>query len=207
MASVWLDSDASLLVEQAVGQVHDRDFHPAPQQAVGRFQAQQAAADHDRAAAGARRLQHGLHVVQVAEAHHALQLGARDRHDEGLGAGGQQQPVVGHFAAAGRAHGAAPAVDRHHRIARVQGNAVLRIPFAGVQHDLVESLFAGQHRREHDAVVVHARFEAEHGDVVHAGRERQQFLDGAHAGHAVAHHHELRFYAAIHTLPPSRRAG
>ena len=68
-----------------------------------------------------------------------------------------------------------------------------------VQHDLVERLLAGQHRRQQDAVVVGVRLGAEHRDVVEIGRDLQQLLERAHAGHAVADHHELHFF---HDCPP-----
>ena len=41
-----------------------------------------------------------------------------------------------------------------------------RVPLEVVQHDLVERLLAGQHRRQQDAVVVRMRLGAEHRDVV-----------------------------------------
>ena len=53
-------------------------------------------------------------------------------------------------------------------------------------------LLAGQHRRQQDAVVVAVRLGAEHGDVVEVRRELEQFLDRAHAGHAVADHDQTR---------------
>ena len=65
------------------------------------------------------------------------------------------------------------------------------VPVERVEDDLVDRLLAGEHRREQDAVVVRVRLGAEHGDVVQVGRDLQQLLERAHAGHAVADHHQL----------------
>jgi hypothetical protein len=89
-------------------------------------------------------------------------------------------------------HRAADAVDLRHRLAQVQRDAVARIPGQRVEDDLVERLLAGQHRRQQDAVVVGVRLGAEDGDVVEVRRDAQQLLQRAHAGHAVADHHELQ---------------
>jgi hypothetical protein len=45
--------------------------------------------------------------------------------------------------------------------------------------------------RQQDAVVVGVRLGAEDGDVVQVGRDLQQLFERAHAGHAVADHHQL----------------
>ena len=75
----------------------------------------------------------------------------------------------------------------------MQRDAAARVPVGPVQHDVVGLLLARQHRRQQDAVVVAARLGAEHGDRKAVGdTELEQFLDGAHAGHAVARHHQAR---------------
>ena len=71
-----------LTLHQRVGDVHDGHVHALLQQAVGCFETQQAAADHDRLAVGARRLQHGVDVMQVAERDDAGQVVARNRQHE-----------------------------------------------------------------------------------------------------------------------------
>ncbi len=68
---------------------------PCLQQAVGGFQAEQPAADHHRLGVAAGRRQHGLDVGDVAETDHTLFVRARQRDDERVGTGGQQQPVIG----------------------------------------------------------------------------------------------------------------
>ena len=184
-----------LAVEQPGAQMHHGDLHAAQLQAVGGLQPEQAAADHHRMAAGARRLDHGLGVGDVAVGDDTLEPVAGHRRDEGRRAGRQDQPVVA--GADRRAVGpggddlAARPVDRGHGRAQMQRDAVPLVPRQRVQHDLVERLLAGQHRAEHDAVVVRMRLGTEHGDVVQIRRDLQQLLEHAHAGHAVADHHEL----------------
>ncbi|MCY1298590.1 hypothetical protein D9M70_480840 [compost metagenome] len=181
-----------LAFHQAVGQVHHGHVHALAQQSVGRFQSEQAAADHHRMAMIARGMQHGLDVLDVAERDHAFELVARHRNDERLGAGGQQQAVIAHFASRGGTHHAAWPVDRYHGITGKQLDAVLFVPLARVEHDVRHRLLAGQHRRQQDAVVVAVRLGAEHRDVVQVRGELEQFLDGAHAGHAVADDDQAR---------------
>ena len=60
----------------------------------------------------ARALEHAVHVVEVAEGHDAGQILARQRQHDRIGAGGDQQPVVGRDRAAARTHHAPLAVDR-----------------------------------------------------------------------------------------------
>ena len=68
-------------------------------EAVGRFQAQQAAADHHGACDGvADASSMALDIVDVAEGDDALQVVAGERQHDRIGAGGEQQPVVGHVA-------------------------------------------------------------------------------------------------------------
>jgi hypothetical protein len=83
-----------LALHQPGHQVHHGDLHAALHQAVGRFQAQQAAADDHRVLVLRGRVDHGLRVGDVAVGQHALQVLARHRQDERVGAGGHEQAVV-----------------------------------------------------------------------------------------------------------------
>jgi hypothetical protein len=65
------------------------------------------------------------------------------------------------------------------------------IPVQSVQHDVVERLLAGQHRREQDPVVVRMRLRAEHGHVTVVGRKSEELFERAHAGHAIADDDQL----------------
>jgi hypothetical protein len=111
-----------LALHQDVHQVDDRGGHAAPGQAVGGFQAQQAAADDHGAGAGlAGGGDHGLDVVQVAEGDHALQVDTGQRQAERVRASGQDQLVIGNFQPALGDHLAAFQVDRRDRPPGVQG--------------------------------------------------------------------------------------
>jgi hypothetical protein len=133
---------------------------------------------------------------------------AGNGNDEGRRTGGQQQAIVRRRQPLLRMHEPALAVDFDDGVARVQRDAVVRIPGAGMQHDVVDLLVAGQQRREHDAVVVTVRFGPEHGDVIQVAVEFEQLFHRAHAGHAVADNDQrlLRFHRAIQTWPSATRA-
>jgi hypothetical protein len=204
-----------LLVHQAARHVNDADLHSLAQQAVGRFQPEQAAADDHGLAALPCRGQHRVDVVDVTEADHARQLVPRHGDDEGFRAGRDEQPVVSDREARRGVHDALLAVDAHHRVARVEQDAVGVVPCARVEHDVVHRLLAGQHGRQQDAVVVTVRFGAEHGDAVHVGCQLEQLLDGPHARHAVADDDQrlpgFAFGGGAHdptqTFPSSTRTG
>ena len=128
-----------LALHQPRRDVHHGHLHAAQHQAVGRLEAQQAAADHDRVPVLRGGVDHGLGVGDVAVADHALQVLAGHRQDEGRRAGGDQQAVVGRLRAVGRVHDAPDAVDARDRLAQVQRDAVVRVPGERVEHDLGES--------------------------------------------------------------------
>ena len=104
-----------LALHQRGHQMDDRDRHAALLQAPGRFEAQQPAADHDRALVGTCRCQHLVDIGDIAEGADAGQAEAGDRRRQGPRAGGDQQPVIRHGEAAGRGDGLAAAVDRASR--------------------------------------------------------------------------------------------
>jgi hypothetical protein len=89
----------------------------------------------------------------------------------------------------------------------MQRDAVFVVPPAVVENDVVERHLARQHRREQDAVVVGVRLGAEHGDVVHVGRELEQLFQRAHAGHAVADQYQFQFFHFRSNLHCSPTAG
>ncbi len=180
-----------LAFHQGRHQVDDGDFHAAKRKPVCRLEPEQPAADHHRVAAGIGRGEHRVDIVHVAKGDDAGQILAGDGDDEGIGAGRDQQPVIAFAGPAARRHRLGGAVDRDHRVARDQRDAVRRIPVGIVDHDVVEAFFAREHGGEHDAVIVDARFGAENRHAVARRIAREQFLDRAAAGHAVADHHEM----------------
>ena len=180
-----------LAFHQGRHQVQDGDRHAAQAEAVRRFESEQAAADHHRAAALIRGREHRADIVHVAKGDHARQILARHRDDEGIGAGRDQQAVIAFDRAAARRDRLRRAVDRDDRVTRDQRDAIIRIPAGVVDHDIVEALLAREHGREHDAVVIDPRLGAEDRHAIAVRIAREQFLDRAAAGHAVADHDQM----------------
>jgi hypothetical protein len=192
-----------LAFHQPGHQMHHGDIHAAQLEAVGGFQAEQAAADHHRVLVRGGGGDHLVGVLDVAIADHAGQVVAGHGQHEGRGTGGEQQAVVLFLGAIAGDHLARDAVDLRHQFADMQADAVVGIPAERIEDDVVDGHLARQHRREQDAVVVGVRLGAEHGDVVEVGRELQQVLHGAHAGHAVADHYQ---FLLLHCVHPLRRS-
>jgi len=59
-------------------------------------------------------------------------------------------------------------IDVHHRFAfaRIQFYAVIDIPLAVIDHNILNGFLAAQHRGQHDTIVIAVRFGAEHSNVV-----------------------------------------
>jgi hypothetical protein len=64
--------------------VYHGNLHAALAQAIGRFQAEQATADHHRVAVLRRGVDHGLRVGDVAVGQNAVEVVAGHRQDEGV---------------------------------------------------------------------------------------------------------------------------
>ncbi len=193
-----LEQPAGGLVElpfhQRRHQVEHRHLHAAQREPMRRLKPEQAAADYHSIAALLSGAQHFADVIHVTERHHALQIMARAWDDERVGPGSEQQLVVVLCPSRPRRDRLRAAINRHHRIAGHQVDRVVRIPGVIVDDDVVEPLVTGEQRRQHDAVVIDPRLGAEDRDAIGIGVARQDFLDGAAAGHAVADHHEMRFF-------------
>ncbi len=144
-----------------------------------------------------RRRDHAIHVVDVAEGHHAIQILARHGQDEGPGTGGDEQTNVLGLGTVLGDHLAFDPVDLYDPPALVQGDAVVGIPLLVVEHDLVDGLLTGQHRREHDPVVVAVGLVSKDRDVVSIGGHLEQFLHGADPRHAVPDDNQFFFHASL----------
>jgi hypothetical protein len=88
-------------------------------------------------------------------------------------------------------------------VALVERDAVLDVPAVAVDDDFLVCLLARQNRRQHDAIVVHARFGVEDGDLVAVGRGFQQVLQHSAGRHAIADDDE--FFG--HGICPDRLFG
>ena len=182
-----------LPLHQRRQQMHDGHVHAALLEPVRGLEAEQPAADHDRASmlARGRGCDHSFDVRDVAIRDDAGQVLARQRQHDGGRARREDQPVVRRLDARRRDHAPARAVDLHDLVACDQGDPTLRIPFARVQHDVRDGLLGREHGRQQDPVVVAVGLGAEHRYLVHVRLEGEQFFDRAHAGHAVADEDQL----------------
>ena len=161
------------------------DLRAARGHAGGGLQPQQTAADHDRPGAGAAGRDHRVGVLQVAIGDDAGQIVPRQRDDEGCRPGGDDQRVIGHGPVRAM-HDPCVAVDGGHAFAEPAGDTLRRIPGVVMGDDLVIGLVARQDRRQHQPVVVAARFRVEQGDVPLAGGHVEQMLQHPARGHARA---------------------
>ncbi len=84
--------------------------------------------------------------------------------------------------------------------------SLLAIPLERIDDDVVGGLLAGEHRRQHDAVVVDVRLVAEDGDV-ELRLVLEDLLEAGHAGHAVADDdqslHRTRLRRAVRLFRPA----
>ena len=182
-----------LTLKQPGAEMHDSNVHAAQLEAVGGFEAEQAAADNDGVLVLLGRVYHRIGIGDVAVTDDAFQVVAGDRQHEGVGAGGQQQAVVRFDRAVFGDDLALDAVDLRNLLAEVQVDLVLAVPVVVVEDDVLHLHLAGQHRRKQDAVVVGVRLGAEDRHVVHIRRDSEEFFEGAHTRHAVADHHQFGF--------------
>ena len=182
-----------LAFHQGRHQVHQRHRHAALAQTPCSLQPQQPATDDHRMPVRARSGQHLVDVGNIAERTHAGQLQPRNARRQWLGAGRDQQAVVGHADAIRRSHRARIPIDGGDLVAGDQADAIFLVPLARVDDDLVQLLVAGQHAGQHDAVVIDVGLGTEHGDAIAlAAFVLEQLLHRAHGGHAIADHHQLR---------------
>ena len=192
-----------LAFHRPLADVHHGHPHATQLQAVGRFQAQQAAADDHGVLVGLGGVHHRLGIGDVAVTDYPVELVAGNRQDEGVGAGRDEQAVVFGFAAVFGDDAALGAIDLYHLAVEHQPDVVLGIPVEVVEYDLLEGLLTREDRRKQDAVVVGMGLGTEHGDVVEVGGELEQFFQGANPGHAVADHHQFEFFHAVLRAGPA----
>ena len=154
-----------LPLHQRRHQVDDRDRHAAPLQAPGRFEPEQAAADHDRAAVLSRR------PASIA----STSAMSRKARTPGSPSPGSAAPAASSRSRAAACRSRPPRrsasvtvlrrrIDRGRLHRRRSAGCRARRTSRRVDDDVVDALLAGQHRGQHDAVVVRVRLGAEHGD-------------------------------------------
>ena len=160
-----------LPLHQRRHQVDDGDVAALHLQPARGLEAEQAAADDDRLDAGPRALDQRARVVERAEREDAVLVEPVDRRHPRRAAGGEQQRVVRRHAAVVAGHRLAFGIDvddpRRRRADRCRA---VRYHSSGLMRDVVGGLLAGEHRRQHDAVVVDVRLVAEDRDRRNAAR-------------------------------------
>jgi hypothetical protein len=196
-----LEDRAGLGVELHIHEVrhgvHELDVQAVTLQRTGRLQAEQPATHHHGALARTGLGQQSAGLVDGAEPVDAgqqvavLGLDPLHRRDERVAAGGEDEVVVGGGRAVGGVDELRRGVDPLGADAGPQAHAVVGVPVVAVEDDVALVLLAGQHRRQHDPVVVSVQLVAEDGDPeLLATPPLEHFLDEASAGHPVADHHQ-----------------
>jgi hypothetical protein len=135
-----------LSLHQPISEVDHGHLHAAQHQPVGSLEAEQPAADHHCMLVFLRRLDHRVGIGDIAVGNHALQVLARDRQDERIRSGGDQQAVVFDLAAVVDLNHPVLAMHADNLATDAQLDVVLGVPAQRVQHDFLQRLFSRQHR-------------------------------------------------------------
>ena len=184
-----------LTFHQMAHDVDDDHLHAAQLHAGGGFQPQQTTADHHRLGPRSGRRDHGIGIFKVAVGHDARQILALHWDDEGRGSGGNDQLVIGRFHPA-TGDGLGSAVDLGHRLAQHGFHPPRGIPSLIMRDNLGIGFLARQHRRQHDPVVIPARFGVEQRDVERVRRLFGQMLQHPPRGHARPDDNQFLFHQA-----------
>jgi hypothetical protein len=189
-----------LTFHQGRHEVEHRDVHALHLEAGGGLKSKQATADDHDLAAGAHG-QHFVDVVEVTIGNDARQLMARHRGDERAGTGGNDELVVIGDDAVGGDDAAGFAVDQRDRRRLVQGDTVGSVPVIAMGDDVFVGLLARKDGGEHEAVIVHARFGIEDGDIELARCRLEQMFEHAPGGHTIADDDESFCHPCLSTWP------
>ncbi len=172
-------------------ELDDVGFHAKVFQRARRFQTQQAAADHRAAFAAARALFNRVQIFDGAIDETVRAVGAFNRRDPRPGAGGEDQFVILHGAAAAGVDHLFLAVKGDRPLAKQYANAMFFI----IAFTYQRKFFSRMMREvcgKMDAVVSHTRFFTEDGNVELARFGFiDQFLNEAVANHAITNDGEF----------------
>jgi hypothetical protein len=117
---------------------------------------------------------------------------ARDRRNVRAAARSDDQLVIGFDCSIASQNALRFSKNRIGLHADVQRDAIVAIPIQRIQINFAFALASVQHVREQNAVVVAVRLIAEHSDLELPGAiARQDLLDSASAGHAIADYHKV----------------
>ena len=143
-----------LPLHQRVHQMDDGDVAALHLQSARGFEAEKAAADDDGLDAGLRPVEQRARVVERAEREDAVLVDAFNRRHQRRASGGQEQRVEGGRGAVLRHDDFELGVDVDDAGADAEVDLVAPVPLQRVERDVVRVFFAGEHRRQQDAVVV-----------------------------------------------------
>ena len=179
-----------LALHQPVHEMEEGDAGTGLGQAVGRFEAEQPAADHHHPSARGLGRGDGVHVVDVTEGEHARQIHPGNVRLDRLRAGGEYELGERQPGAARKRHVTRGRVDRGRTHAVAQGHAAIAPPARRPELDVVEADLVGQERGQQHAVVGEPGFLADDGDGIAAERAPRELVNETRRGHAVADHDE-----------------
>src|SRR5579864_2645800 len=159
-------------------------------QTARRLQSKQAASNHYGLQPWPAALEQGARVVEVTEYKDAFLLHLFNRRNQREAAGRQQELIEGSNTSVVARNGLGSRIDADNANAKSQIDFVLLVPIETVQDDVVTGLFAGQHRGQQDAVIVHMRLIAKDRDLK-LGRVPQNLFHTCDSGHSISYHHEF----------------
>ncbi len=195
-----------LPLHQAIHDMHERDIRPAPRQPIGGLDAEQPAADDGDPPSLGRGLVHRCHVWPVPEGDHARLVHALNRKPDRMGARSENAAIEGDPLAPGERCRASLRIERDHGISGDEPDAVLLVPAARPQEDILSRRIARQQRRQQHPVVGRTRFRAHDRDGKASRIERQETFEETHARHAVADDEQpLALSPSIHGSGRDRR--
>ncbi|MNE10750.1 hypothetical protein D3C80_1034710 [compost metagenome] len=166
-------------------ELHYMSFQPQGLERIGRLQPQQATAHYHATPCIAGRGTNGIEIVQGPVDQARLGFGAGNRRHKGIGAGGQDQPVIG-IARQGCNHFTALAIDFQHRFAKVQAHAMQGIQLRIAQGQGFGIAAAEVFREVHPVVGTLAFLTKDLDLETGKGAALDQLLDTMMADHAVA---------------------
>ena len=175
-----------LALHQPVHQMQQRHRRAGFCQPIGRFEAEQSAADHDDGLLARGEREQQIDIAAVPEGMHAREIVARHVEPQRRRAGGEHQPRVLDTLVARDLQLIAADIDFRDAAAIFHGDAAVAPPAGWLQFDLMRGRLAGQHRRQQHAVIGQPRLVADHGDGVAAERRLDEFVDQARRRHSIA---------------------
>ena len=174
---------------QVRGKLHYVRVQPQLFQGVSRLQPEQAAADNH---SGLRRGGMGgdtVEIVKSAVDKAPVEIVARDRRNKGIGAGRQHQFIPVGFMSLGISHQPRVAVDRRHRLAEAEFDAVLVKEIIGHQRQRLSAAPGEIFGKMHPVVGGVTLFAKHHDSILLMQVAAHALFEKMVADHAMSHQH------------------